>query len=144
MASESSLWQWLRGARKYFGAGLHITRIENTAGVGAPDVEGMLLGDQFQLELKIASVRPARATTKLRFGSPLRESQLEWCEARLAAGGRVGYLIQVGQGTDRSVYLIPGQLARVLHEGVTESWCRLHNVLDEVTPAEVVRKAVTL
>lgn len=139
--SESNLWKWLEKARREHGKRLHLTRQENLVMVGQPDVEGCLLGGQFWLELKHAS-RPARLTTKLRFGSPIKQNQIDWHRDRAEAGGVVFYLISVGSGPEREVYLIDwwrGQA--MLDHGVTEAELRSWKVLDKPSPAEVVLHA---
>lgn len=121
---------------------LHMERIENAVGVGHPDVELCYCGIQSWIEQKVAK-RPARRTTKLRFGSPLRESQKLWAEQRIAAGGRVWYLIQVGAGPERQMYLIRGtpETVNCLYRHVTEEWCIAHDALDDATPRGVVLTA---
>lgn len=121
MARESSTWKWLSGARRELGDVLHITRQENLVAFGGPDVEGCNAGIQFWLELKVAP-RPAKPSTLLTYGSALKDNQVEWAEARWAAGGNVGVLIQVGEGSERRVYLIPGCDARSLQDRHTEAW----------------------
>jgi hypothetical protein len=144
MPTEATLWRWLSQARRALArpADLHLERLENMVGVGHPDVEGCYQGVQFWLELKVAK-RPARNTTKLRFGSPLRDSQVEWAKKRIAAGGRVWYLIQIGAAQDRQVYLIRATSHDIdaLYSHVNEDWLRERDWLDDATPAGVVRTA---
>lgn len=142
MATEATLWQWASQARRVFGEHLHVERLENMVGAGHPDVEGCLDGIQFWLELKVAK-RPARAATKLRFGSPLRDSQVEWGKKRIAAGGRVWYLIQVGSGSERQVYLIRATVQTIdaLYAHVNEDWLRAHDRLDDASPRGVMLTA---
>lgn len=142
MPTEATLWQWTSQARRVFLGALHIERLENMVGAGHPDVEGCLEGVQFWLELKVAK-RPARPTTKLRFGSPLRESQVDWAKKRIAAGGRVWYLIQVGGGPERQVYLIRATVQTIdaLFQHVNEDWLRAHDRLDDASPRGVVMTA---
>lgn len=142
MATERTQWQWLSGARRELGPALHMDRIENLVGVGNGDVNLCYRGVEAWIEQKVAK-RPARKTTVLRFGSPLRDSQVEWAEKRIKAGGRVYYLIQVGSGSERQMYLIKGTIETVnqLYHHVTEDWCREHDCLDTVTPAGVVLAA---
>lgn len=139
--SESNLWQWLARARKPLGKALHMTRQENLVAVGQPDVEGCYSGSQFWLELKHAA-RPARATTKLRFGSPIKQNQIEWHRERAGAGGRVYYLISVGSGHERRIYLIPWSRGpEMLDHGVTEKQLDEWNELDSPAPFKVVLTA---
>lgn len=139
MPTERTLWDWASQARRVFGDALHVERVENMVGAGHPDAEGCLEGVQFWLELKVAK-RPARKTTKLRFGSPLRDSQVEWARKRIAAGGRVWYLIQVGSGHERQVYLIRATLDTItaLYQHVNEDWLRAHDSLDDASPRGVM------
>lgn len=142
MPTESTLWDWTSQAKRVFGNLLHLCRIENLVGVGHADVEGCLEGVQFWLELKVAK-RPARRATKLRFGSPLRESQVDWAKKRIAAGGRVWYLIQVGAGHERQVYLIRATVETIdaLYQHVNEEWLQEHDSLDDSSPRGVVLTA---
>lgn len=142
MATEATLWDWAKQCRRVFGNTIHIERLENLVGAGHPDVEGCYEGVQFWLELKVAK-RPARPTTKLRFGSPLRDSQVEWGKKRIAVGGRVWYLIQVGSASERQVYLIRATVQTIddLYGHVTEDWLRAHDSLDDASPRGVVLAA---
>lgn len=134
MARESGLWRWLSGARRVLGADLHMTRVENLIGSGMPDVEGCYQGTQFWLELKSA-MRPVRSATPVRFPTKGREEQASWAISRIAAGGRVGYLLQVGHGHSRTIYLCPGRYVPLLHAGATEAkiadWSRIIKKPDE-------------
>lgn len=138
---ESALWTWLSRARKLVKVlrDLHITRIENLAGVGHPDVEGCYLGSQFWIELKVAP-RPKRPSTPLRFQEPLKQSQAEWMWNRWDAGGKVALLVRAGNDdTEDSLYLIPGRLAFEMMLPHTEDWFRLHSyIVDRPTQVEVL------
>jgi hypothetical protein len=109
MALESSLWTRCRNGVKLLkkcGHGTHFCRLENSAGEGNPDVEGVINGDQCWIELK-SNDRPARATTVIR--SKTRESQSIWHRERTEAGSRIHWvLIQVGEAHAARLYLIPG------------------------------------
>ena len=138
--SESNLWTFLARARKAL-SGLHMTRQENLVAVGQPDVEGCWTGSQFWLELK-HSARPVRETTCLRFGSPIKQNQIDWHKERSDAGGKVYYCISVGSGAERRVYLIDWSYGpSMLVDGVTEkqlqAWTLL-TALDSKDPAKVV------
>lgn len=144
MPKESNTWKWLAKARETLRPDrLMINRMENLVEVGRPDVDLIWMGITAQLELKAAK-RPARPTTKLAWGSAVKDNQVEWHEQRLLCGGSTGWLLQVGEGAWRKIYLIPGRLGRVLQAGVTEAWCAEHNVLVNCTPEEVVRRSVML
>src|SRR6266550_4038988 len=51
-SKESSLWKWLKQAESWLGTDLHMERIENSAGLGTPDVHGCFRGAHFTIELK--------------------------------------------------------------------------------------------
>jgi hypothetical protein len=141
-ATESNLWAWLSKARVVLGPDLDMRRIENAVGFGDPDVELCYLGFGCDLELK-AAPRPVRGG-RLHFGSPMKREQVEWGLKRLAAGGAHGFLIQVGEGADRSVYLVHGRLGPAMLEGgVTEGWLVAHG-LHVHYPASAVQYAVHL
>jgi|GEM_PF-2758205 hypothetical protein len=109
MAKESSLWTRCSGAVKRLrkhGHAAHFCRLENSAGEGNPDVEGVLNGDQCWIELK-SNLRPARPSTVIR--SKTRESQSIWHRERTEADSRIHWvLIQVGEAHAAKLYLIPG------------------------------------
>lgn len=109
MARESSLWGRCNRAIKLLkkrGHDAHFCRLENSAGEGNPDVEGVLNGDQCWIELK-SNDRPVRPMTPIR--SKTRESQSIWHRERTDAGSRIHWvLIQVGEAHAARLYLIPG------------------------------------
>src|ERR1035437_295238 len=109
MALESSLWTRCRNGVKLLkkrGHDAHFCRLENSAGEGNPDVEGVLNGDQCWIELK-SNDRPARVGTVIR--PKTRTSQSIWHRERTEAGSRIHWvLIQVGEAHAAKLYLIPG------------------------------------
>jgi hypothetical protein len=109
MAKERSLWDRCKTGIKTLrkcGHGVHFCRIENDAGEGNPDVEGVINGDQCWIELK-TNARPKRASTVIR--SKTRDSQSIWHKARTEAGSTIHWvLIQVGHAHTAKLYLIPG------------------------------------
>lgn len=140
--SESNLWDWLAKARVPLRRDLHMRRVENAVSTGDPDVELCYRGHAGNLELKHAP-RPARGG-KLHFGSPMKRDQVEWGLDRLAAGGAHGFLISVGKGAERAVYLIHGSYGpAMLDNGVTEDYLTEHGrrITD---PATAVQYAVRL
>lgn len=139
MARETTLWTWLKKARDVFGEALHMRRVENAAGVGDSDVDGLLHGRPFSIEDKVAK-RPARENTVLKFGSELTVAQVEYARRRIMAGGGAGFLIQVGSGYDREIYFVHGLLGPTLAAGVTEPWLRA-TAQTPNTPAEAVLMA---
>ncbi len=114
---ENHLWRWFSKVKPYFRERLHMCRVENLVMSGMPDVEGCLDAIQFWIELK-TSARPRKTsdTVKVKF----RPTQPVWLRRRNLAGGRVFVLLQVGSGRQASRYLIPGQHAPKIVEGLTE------------------------
>lgn len=141
MAREAQLSAWLMKAR---GDDVQITRVENLCGAGFPDVDGYA-GGAFQIELK-STKRPARGSTPLRFALRGREAQIEYLRKRWSLGGAAFFLLQVGSGADRVLYLAPGDLGDRLREGLTESElaleCAPWGVFKRTTPAEVIKRVV--
>lgn len=110
MARESSLWQRIKktGIKTLVNSGysVHMTRIENAAGIGHPDVEGCINGNQTWIELK-SEMRPKRVNTPVHIKD--QQSQSEWHKERTAAGSRIHWvLLQVGEDNEALLYLIPG------------------------------------
>lgn len=166
MARESSLWQWLVKA-KYepdLRGRLDLRRVEDSIGAGFPDVDGAFvhgvhepaLGGfvrrgvlSFKLELK-SEVRPARASTPIRFKVQKRFAQLEFMQRRYDMGEAAYFFLQVGEGADAMRYLLPGNLGGRLRDGVNESelavLCATENgmVFDRtVKPAIVIERIQT-
>lgn len=132
MAFESALWKRVKAAGthlKLCGFGVHLKRIENSVGSGHPDVEGCIDGGQIWLELK-SEPRPKRPTTKIRF--KVRQSQDIWLQERVRAGCRICYaLLQVGEGRESKLYLVPGH--RYPHIITTEAELERMSVLRSPT-----------
>jgi hypothetical protein len=109
MALEKALWQRCRTGIDHLrkqGYWVHFCRLENAAGEGNPDVEGVIDGKSCWIELK-SNLRPKRPTTVIR--SKTRESQSIWHKARTESGSRMHWvLIQVGEAHAARLYLIPG------------------------------------
>lgn len=118
VSRECALWAWFKKARKEV-PDLHMCRIENAVMSGMPDVEGHWKGcGQFWLELKSAA-RPKKSDTPIRF--KIRDAQIAWLNRRWSLGGYAYWLIQVGSGFDRTIYLVPGLHGWSLQKGVTET-----------------------
>lgn len=140
---ESSLWEWLRDNTKSMER-LHMTRIENSASSGIPDVDGCWRSHQFWWELKVCD-RPARPTTLIK--PRFEPGQVPWLEARCAAGGAAFVLLQVGSRHKAQRYLIPGIHARTmalgLPEGLMPAICVLRYYNIKLPNAFDLRKAET-
>lgn len=158
MTLERNLWSWLSGARRELGAALDINRVENGVMAGMPDVEGFLnmpdpggklrpsIVGQFWLELK-SKERPARGLTPIRFDLRKREAQIEWMRNRWNLGGNVFWLLQVGSGHERVLYLARGDFGDKLKAGVTEGEllaevCQYGFLGDKKSPGEVIKWVV--
>lgn len=127
MSRESSLWDWLKKARHELGPALDMNRVENAVEEGTPDVEGYLniptakgvggVEGQFWLELK-AEERPAR-NGPIRF--KVRDKQIEWINRRWEIGANAFWLVQVGSGSERRLFLAPGPCGEKLQAGISEA-----------------------
>jgi hypothetical protein len=131
MARESQLWKWLSAARDPMRDRLDLRRVEDSISAGFPDVDGFLIkmplhSDEdedrlgFKIELK-SEVRPAKPTTPIRFKVQKRAAQIEFMRKRYAMGEAAYFLLQVGEGADRILYLAPGDVGARLKAGLTES-----------------------
>lgn len=124
MARETSLWAWLNTARNTMREDLDMRRVEDMMGAGFPDVDGFAkvdgTGYSFKLELK-SEVRPFRSTTPIRFKLKSRDAQIEFMRRRYFMGESAYFLLQVGEGRDRFLYLAPGSIGAALKVGITEA-----------------------
>lgn len=137
MARESRLWDWLRDGWKGVQH-LHARRVENRANDGDPDVDGCYDGVYFELELKGCN-RPANRSTPLDF--EVRQSQVIWHKRRRRAGGNNWIYIRVGYGRDVQRYLVRGEHAQLLRDGVTEAQLAAASVIrPNHTPFEVLQR----
>jgi hypothetical protein len=143
MAREKELWAWLSKARLELKHALHMHRVENSASPGMPDVEGcMAHGRQFWFELKSAE-RPVRAKTPVRF--KMRPKQVEWARRRWQLEGRVYWLLQIGSGKARRIYMLAGPEGAALTRGLTEAEiaarCFMRGGFDTPEPGSVIHRA---
>lgn len=142
MSREVRLWEALSKARYILRDRLHMNRVENTATPGAPDVEGFLEGmGAFQFELK-SEERPAKGGP-VRFDMHRREKQIEYLRKRWAVGGACFWLLQVGSGSRRQVYMLEGPLGPRLKAGLTEEELMELDVLKNARfdPVEAIKRA---
>ena len=142
MARESALWDRCKTAAKQLRQMRHhvdLQRLENSVGTGHPDVEGCVDGGQVWIELK-SCMRPARADTCIH--PKTRQSQSDWHATRVKAGCRINWvLIQVGEGHDARLYLVPGSLYDQVH--VPENELELLScVPPKATVADILLRAV--
>lgn len=140
IASETSIWRWMRDDKERRAESrtqLDMNRVENSAGSGMPDVEGIYIRSQFWLELKAAD-RPKTADGKVDV-KHLRPKQVEWLHNRWLAGGNAWILIRV----KRAYYLIPGKHSREVKAGMTETRMASLSALRSNTPSvmEIIRTA---
>jgi len=92
---ESGLWGTMKrnlGSVK----GLHMVRLENSAGNGTPDVNGCYRGQDFWAELKYLAEFPVRPSTVVRIPHFTDEQRL-WLKSRGEAGGLAWLFVQVGR-----------------------------------------------
>lgn len=118
MAKESQLWKWLSAAGSF--GDLDMRRVEDMTGAGFPDVDGFFIDQGFKLELK-SHVRPSRLATPIRFPLEKRHAQIAFMRRRYALGESAYFLLQVGEGADRRIYLAPGDAGDALRTGVNEA-----------------------
>lgn len=143
MARESALWARIKTAITELRHKKHVVdlqRLENAVGTGHPDVEGCIDGAQIWIELKSNLKHPVRSTTIIH--PKLRQSQSEWHRDRTAAGSRCHWvLIQVGDGSKASLYLIPGDRYAEIH--ASEPELELLSVVPPTIPlAELLLRAL--
>lgn len=129
MAKETALWSWLSKARLTMREHIDLRRVEDAMGAGFPDVDGYMRGGwlptqsdgfPFKLELK-SEVRPARAATPIRFKVQKRTAQLEFMRRRYDMGESAYFLLQVGEASERRLFLAPGDIGADLKRGVNEA-----------------------
>lgn len=142
---ETGLWGWLRdgidGTKGSAIVGLHINRIENSAGNGMPDVEGCLRGDdgvgtQFWIELKVVE-----DTSKLK-AIEFQPAQIPWLEKRWRYGGNAWLLVRIGYGPHVKHYLIRGCEARRFEESFTLAEIEEMSVIcPKATPRDIIYTA---
>lgn len=117
MTRESNFWAWIKnGAKKLEWNGSPeylLDRIENSAVSSMPDVSGASyrMGTEFWLELKVN-----RRATILR--PKFRPGQADWLYRRWNLGARAWLLVKHGEGLKSHYYLVPGNLARQVENGV--------------------------
>jgi hypothetical protein len=140
---ETRLFQWLVACKVVFRSRLHMTRIENSVGVGASDVEGVLDGKAFYIELKTGA-RPALPGTRIKV--KVEDSQPRWHKKRCDAGAVTYFLIQIGSGRDAARYLIHSEhMLELKIHGMTEGrmrelaklpWdAKAHEIVERATAA---------
>lgn len=129
-ARESGLWTYLRDAD--MSLEMDLRRVENVIENGTPDVEGIVHGRApFHIELKRCD-RPARPMTSLRV--KWQPGQVEWLHRRWIMGGLCWVLLAVGQGAQRRIYLIRGDLAGCIRMGQPEEWYKRHSSVGMFAP----------
>ena len=116
MTLESNFWQTVKDNLSPFGI---LRRIENSAGLGTPDVvycltrmkEGSIPATGF-IELKVAEY-PARSSTPLR-PRHLSKDQVDFAADWVKAGGRVSLLLRAAPW----YFLFDAAETRALYEGL--------------------------
>lgn len=136
---------------------IDLRRVEDGIGAGFPDVDGFALFIRdddgpdipfgFKIELK-SKERPARPETPIRFPLEKRRAQIEFMRRRYQMGEAAYFLLQVGSGPDRMIYLAPGDAGERLRDGMTEAGiavlCATENgmVFDKSTKPEAIVKGI--
>ena len=107
---ESALWTLIRANLPG-----HVTRVENVAGIGTPDVNACYQGAETWLELKVAKGNYIY----------LRASQVAFCVRRVAEKGRIFFVTRYGE--DILIFTGEELLGCMEHiEGITNKACKLH------------------
>jgi len=90
--SESGLWEKFKGA---VGKRGHWFRVENSCGIGTPDVSGLVAGGPtWWLELKYRRRWPVRTDTVVKLDH-FTDAQKAWLVRHGKAGGSCGVLLEV-------------------------------------------------
>lgn len=142
-AKETSLWDWLSRARRYYREELDIQRVENLVGSGTPDVEGFLQGrGSFWIELK-ALESPKSDDSNV--NHQVSQDQISWLYNRWASGGKGWILFQFGSGAAAEKFLMYGEKVLRLQSPITYRELKLLSVtVSTLTPEEVIYAAATL
>jgi hypothetical protein len=101
MTSDGPLWDYMR---KKLGPYGRFTRIENSCGIGTPDIaytirvprDPLSRGVSGWIELKYLPLLPMRQDTPVHVPS-LQLAQVQWLEDEAKAGGRAWVLLQAGK-----------------------------------------------
>lgn len=136
---ESGLWRRLQLSWRAI-SGLHAQRIESSAGLGVPDVEGCYRGASFWVELKTAA-RPARASTRVHLPH-FTTDQRDWLLRRHEVGGCAWLLVQVGTGAQLSLYLLRGAFLAQVGQVPEEELMRQSCIPTKCTPSELLQYLV--
>jgi hypothetical protein len=117
---ERQLWSWMEKGLRPFGQHAHVTRIENSASSGFPDVEGCIDGRAFVTELKVMRGSHLKITDK----------QCYFAFERWRAGG-ISWVLIRGSGpqlgpSGHAHYLVPGSRGLDLLE---DRGCMLQSTL---------------
>ncbi len=133
VTTDKSMWQWLSKARS---PTIDLTRTENLASEGEPDVQGYATDHgSFWLELKQVPNQPKRSTSSL--GIKVRPSQVIWFEKRIRMKCKTAYfLVNVG----RERFLVPGRFAWNLGTWTYED-IKPFNV-SHLSPSEIISKVL--
>lgn len=144
MSTETSLWKWLDRGVDFMGAHeLQMTRIENAATSGVPDVEGQeAKWQQFWVELKVAA-RPHDLMEPVKVPH-FRAKQVQWCHNRALIGGRAWILLRL-EGANRPTthYLLHGLISREVAAGRLSEpeMARISAVRGDCAPVDIIRAA---
>lgn len=141
-AKETSLWNWLSEARKFYRENLDLQRIENLVGTGTPDTEGHLRDcSSFWIELK--SLEEPKALNS-NVNHQVSQEQISWIYNRTASGGNAWVLFQFGSGALAEKYLLPGANILELQQPITYGHLKTLSILVSSLPPEGVIHAAAL
>lgn len=119
MRPESQFWQWLRPSGP-LKKQVHCERIEQAYTAGTPDVEFYWRGrGHGWIELK-ATERPKNPDTLVRPSMKNRAAQISFMRRRWDMGDNACFVIRVGHGLERMIYIFAGDAGTLLAAGMTE------------------------
>ena len=110
---EQLLWDAMRMG---LSPGVHLERIENSAGEGIADVVALCAGVVTFCELKARADFPARASSRVLGSDGLRQAQKNWHMIWNKHGGRSLIIIGVGTGRHRQHLAVRGGHGDALNE----------------------------
>lgn len=114
---ESGLWKTMRRNLPDVPGAFHMVRIEDSAGVGTPDVNLCCRGVEAWVELKHRDEYPAREGTPITLPH-FTQQQKDWLRARGEAGGGAWLVVQV----ERDYYLFDWRGAQKIEQYPRALW----------------------
>jgi len=134
--TETTLYNWLYGAKRTFGNRLRLERVENCVSDGMPDVDGTLDGEGFKIELKVC-----KPNTEGFVKIDMKRSQFIWFKNSTASGTCAYILIMFGKINSR--FLLSVDSIDLLTEEVHTDILLEHSFIKpDATAEEIIRKVI--